>query len=54
MEYLKEIIINIEKIDENFTKTKQFGKIIVEINYQNGKYVCDSVKEERTNKRIVK
>lgn len=52
--YIKEIIENIKIIDKNFTNKKEYGKIIVEINYQNGKYVCDSIKEERTNKRITK
>jgi hypothetical protein len=54
MQYLKDIIKNIEMLNELFTNKKEFGKIVIEINYQNGKYVCDSVKEERTNKRIIK
>ncbi|NDK07860.1 hypothetical protein EOM39_01280 [Candidatus Gracilibacteria bacterium] len=52
--YIKQIIENIKTIDKDFTNKKEYGKIVIEINYQNGKYVCDNIKEERTNKRIIK
>jgi hypothetical protein len=54
MQYLEGIIINIKDLDSLFKIKKEFGKIIIEINYQNGIYVCDSIKQEITSKRINK
>lgn len=49
--YLHGIIKEIKELDEIFSDNKHFGKVLVEISYQNGKYTCDNVTSHIVNKR---
>jgi hypothetical protein len=49
--YIDEIIAELKEIDNAIAKGKKYGKIVIEINYQNGIYVNDVVCLNETKKR---
>lgn len=49
--YIDKIIVDLIKLDKEFISNKNYGKISVEINYQNGKYICDYITPMKASKR---
>ncbi len=48
--YLQNIIKTIIKKDKGFTEEKKYGKMVIVINYKDGKYICDDI-DNIVNKR---
>ena len=47
-----EIIEDLKTLNKEFVLNKTYGKINLEINYQNGEYVCDNLTATKSKKRI--
>lgn len=43
MNYVEEIHKELKEIDKKFVSDNSYGKIVLEISYQKGKYVCDTI-----------